>query len=173
MKTTEPTLHPAAIKGIADAYMAGEDLNPDPLLVRAWKNNIQRNYEELPCFVWFVGTDPYPTFLDMQEDYSRTGILKVYDGDCDNHPFLTPEENAKARAVHDWVHLQHGYDFSARGELGVWLKQSQECPPLKEIYFSEIVGQACCFLEWGVFPNPQRLVKMPDYITDIINRYVY
>lgn len=165
-------LNPGVIKSFAHFYMTGEDLNPNPELVSLWKDTIAHGYDELDYFVWFVSTDPYKTFEEMKEDYNKTGILKVYDGDCEGHPYLTPEENAKARAVHDWYHLRYDYDFSAEGELGVWLQQSKDCPELREVYFSEIVGQACCYIEWGVFPNPQRVVKIPPYVTDIINRYI-
>jgi len=67
--------------------------------------------------------------------------MYIFTGFSDT-PLWTPETNWKARAVHDWDHIQHGIDFSMSGEAAAFRVSASRMPGLAPLYLSEIALQA-------------------------------
>jgi len=70
--------------------------------------------------------DPYPTSADMRRDVVENKHIKAFKTpESANHPFMTPEQNDKFRAVHDFFgHAAEGYEFGARGEDAAFRKHA-------------------------------------------------
>ncbi len=136
--------------------------------------------------VEFVEEDPYKDDVDMRRQVGETGVLKIWKGGTD-HPIFDSELNLKLRAVHDYMaHIQalghRGTGFDMRGELQAYNTHLKTIPPAAApALFTEVIGQASFFLNYGDFPK-QKIVLLPgfDYFNlgvvdgyDIINKELY
>ncbi|QIW88620.1 hypothetical protein P59_251 [Bacillus phage P59] len=103
-------------------------------------------FEKIPYKVIFTEDDHYKSAKDMREKVTETGIIYIFSGNND-HPYLTPEENLKGRAVHDvFAHMVCGCPFSFQGELNAYYEQRKYYP--KEVWatlFAEIPMQTAAF----------------------------
>jgi hypothetical protein len=79
------------------------------------------------------------------------------------HPFLTPAQNVKFRAIHDWHHIEISRDDSLEGEHATYCHAASIAPrDIGWILFSEIVLQAAAAIHFGDF-QPQKLVKVGGF----------
>ena len=145
----------------------------------------------------FVDEDPYPDGDEqLRREVAKTGVLKVFKGGT-QHPIFSvkddgedpnePDTNEKFRAVHDiMAHIQHaghkGTGFDIKGELQAYNAHLKTIPKdAAGALFTEVVGQAAYFLNYGHFPE-QKIALLPgfDYHNigvvdgyDIINKELY
>ena len=145
----------------------------------------------------FVEHDPYPEGDEqLRREVAKTGVLKVFKGGT-KHPIFSikdddadpdePDTNEKFRAVHDiMAHIQHahhkGTGFDMKGELQAYNAHLKTIPKdAAGALFTEVVGQAAYFLNYGHFPK-QKIALLPgfDYHNigvvdgyDIINKELY
>lgn len=145
----------------------------------------------------FVEDDPYPEGDEqLRREVAKTGVLKVFKGGTqhpifsvkdDDHTAGEPDTNEKFRAVHDiMAHIQHarhkGAGFDMKGELQAYNAHLKTIPrEAAGALFTEVVGQAAYFLNYGYFPE-QKIALLPgfDYYNigivngyDIINKELY
>jgi hypothetical protein len=159
-------LSPADIERLALAYENAPDSTHDPrvqAMVRAERARIDAAFERLPIRVQFVDHDPYKSFEHMRDQIASTGTMYVYKGGSDT-PLWDPQTNWKARAVHDWDHLQKVCDFSIEGEAAAFRSSAAQCNALSPIYMSEILLQAAVANARGSFAE-QKLVLVSPEIT--------
>lgn len=76
--------------------------------------------------VEFTESDPYKSSAEMMADVRDSGRLKVFQTPSDHgHPFLTPAENDKFRAVHDYFgHFKGANQFGITGEENAYRAHS-------------------------------------------------
>lgn len=122
------------------------------------RDSVERMYDQMvqKVDVEFVEGQPYDTAEQMRDEVKRTGVLKI-STDFNEHPFFTPLENLKFRAVHDYVvHIipgDRGPDFSRRGELRAYNLHRRLAPPdAWPALFTEVAAQACYANARGEFP---------------------
>lgn len=149
---------------LVDAWHAGRDQSNAPLvrdMVAEEVKRIERAYESLTrkISVSFTERDPYPSFEAMVADVMSNHRMLVFTGGSIT-PLWDPQTNWKARAVHDWDHIQHAADFSMEGEIDVYRHSAARVPGLAPLYLSEIVLQAAVQTLTGVFEE-QKLVLPP------------
>jgi hypothetical protein len=103
-------------------------------------------FEKIPYTVIFTEDDHYKSAKEMREKVTETGVIYIFSGNND-HPYLTPEENLKGRAVHDvFAHMVCGCPFSFQGELNAYYEQRKHYP--EEVWatlFAEIPMQTAAF----------------------------
>lgn len=98
----------------------------------AFAKEVESQYrliEESGIKIEFTTSDPYPNSAAMMRDLRENRRLRVFKTDpgtgTDPHPYLTPEQNDKFRAVHDFFgHAGEGYEFGPRGEDNAWRKHA-------------------------------------------------
>lgn len=69
-------------------------------------------------FKWYPCKDAPNTYKALREAYKR-GSVPVSNVPVESCIYATPEDNVKARALHDYIHLMRGLDFSLASELKV------------------------------------------------------
>lgn len=109
-------------------------------------------FEAIPVDVEFTDSDPYESYEEMCKEVGRTRTMKIFAGG--SHPeYITPEENRKARAVHDWYgHMAMGVDFSLEGEWAKWNGMRHHYgKATQRLLFTEVVGQLCAASVVGGF----------------------
>ena len=117
--------------------------------------------------VEFVEDDPYENDDDMRKKVKETGVLKIWKGGT-THPIFDHETNLKFRAVHDYMaHIQankfKGTDFTLKGEIQAFNTHAKTVPPAGiPALFTEVVGQASFFLNYGFFPE-QKITILSDF----------
>jgi len=75
--------------------------------------------------VTFTRDDPYATSADMRSDVAQNKHIKAFKTGEEFHPFMTPEQNDRLRAVHDFFgHAAEGYEFGPRGEDAAFRKHA-------------------------------------------------
>ncbi len=156
-------LSPADIERLARAYEAAPDSTNDPrvqAMVRAERARIDAAFAQLPINIEFVDADPYKSFEHMRDQIASTGTMYVYKGGSDT-PLWDHRTNWKARAVHDFDHLQKVCDFSMEGEAAAFRSSAQCNPGLAPLYMSEILLQAAVANARGGFAQ-QKLVLLPE-----------
>jgi hypothetical protein len=104
--------------------------------------------------VQFVDSDPYPSEKEMCQDAMQNGVLKIWKGGTE-HPIFDPELNIKLRTVHDYMtHCQRGTKFTLPGEIASFNGHMMTVPEAaREALFTEVVGQASYFINYGEFPE--------------------
>lgn len=115
-------------------------------VLRTW---ISRQFRDLLGDVkvepWAGAGEPYPNSKAMRKDVRENNHLWVFTGgtQTSSHPFFTPQDNIKFRAVHDYVtHAAEGYEFGPRGEYNAWLHHASTLPPEAQLALeNETVGQ--------------------------------
>lgn len=103
-------------------------------------------FEKIPYTVIFTEDDHYKSAKDMREKVSASGIIHIFSGNND-HPYLSPEENLKGRAVHDvFAHMVCGCPFTFQGELNAYYEQRKHYPTsVWPTLFAEIPMQTAAF----------------------------
>jgi len=125
----------------------------------------------------FVEDDPYPEGDEqLRREVAATGVLKVFKGGT-QHPIFSvkadgdgsgPDANEKLRAVHDMMaHIQHaghkGTGFTMKGEIQAYNSHLHTIPPeCAGALFTEVVGQAAYFINYGEFPE-QKIALLPGF----------
>jgi hypothetical protein len=99
----------------------------------------------------------------MCQDAMQNGVLKIWTGGTE-HPIFDPELNAKMRAVHDYMtHCQRDTDFTLPGEIAAFNGHMKTVPEAaREALFTEVVGQAAYFINYGKFPE-QKIVILKGF----------
>lgn len=120
--------------------------------------------------VTFTDDDPYANSADLFEDI-RSGHFKVYrTQEEQRHPILTPDQNDRFRAVHDYYgHYRSGRGFDRHGEEAAWLKHATMYSPLAQrALATETRGQNCAqiFHYGGVRFPEQKAVLLPQSFSD-------
>lgn len=123
--------------------------------------------EDLGYKVEFVDEDPYPNAAAMAKDVRENKRIKVMRTKDGEHPYLTPEENDRFRAVHDiYGHAGTGRDFARHGEEAAFLAHSSMYSPLaQKALASETRGQNAVLIKTGDF-GPQKASLLPDELAD-------
>lgn len=74
---------------------------------------------------WTQQGQPYANSKAMMADVANNKHLWVFEGG-EQHPFMTPEQNWKFRAVHDlFGHAKTGFEFGPRGEFNATRAHAQ------------------------------------------------
>ena len=104
--------------------------------------------------VQFVDEDPYPSEKEMCQDAMKNGVLKIWTGGTE-HPVFNSEVNTKLRTIHDYMaHCQGKTGFDLRGEIAAFNRHMMTAPEAgREALFTEVVGQASYFINYGEFPE--------------------
>jgi hypothetical protein len=158
-------LGPADIERLARAYENAPDSTNDPRvqqMIAAERARIDQAFAVLPLNVEFVDHDPYRSFEHMRDQIMTTGTMYVFKGGSDT-PLWDPHTNWKARAVHDFDHLQKSCDFSIEGEAVAYRSSAAKCHALAPLYMSEILLQAAVANARGSFAQ-QKLVLLPENV---------
>lgn len=126
--------------------------------------------------VTFTDDDPYADAGELFRDIRR-GSFAVYRTQEDQqHPILTPEQNDRFRAVHDYYgHYRSGRGFDRHGEEAAWVAHSlMFAGSAVRALTSETRGQNSAFI-WinggREFP-PQRAVLLPEWVSQIPMRWL-
>jgi hypothetical protein len=159
------------LETLAKAYRAAEDETHSERaqkMIDAEVRRVEAAFDELTkkIAISFVSHDPYANFAEMKARVSSERRLFVWTGGSDT-PLWEPIHNWKARAVHDWDHLQHGLDFSMEGEAGTYRVSAARMPELAPLYLSEIALQAAVVNFSQVF-EAQKLVRVAPKIERIV-----
>tara|TARA_R110002110_G_C13256978_1_gene700506 strand:- start:102 stop:809 length:708 start_codon:yes stop_codon:yes gene_type:complete len=171
-------------KLVADAYIAAPKYDEEaaekfrkliPFIDNMYQK-IQKGKQGVE--IQFVEDDPYPEGDEqLRREVARTGILKVFKGGT-QHPIFSvkddmagedePDSNEKFRAVHDvMAHIQHaghkGTGFDMKGEIQAYNSHLHTVPPdAAGALFTEVIGQAAVFLNYGEFPE-QKIALLPGF----------
>jgi len=160
---------------VAEAYMAAPEKEPaaDEAFERLG-HHVLANFPKVASSynVEFVEGQPYDTAAQMSNELMKTGAMKV-SKDFNQSEIFGEMENLFFRAVHDYYgHLRakghEGDDkkitkFNLKGELQAFnnhAKMLRGSEMLKAV-FTEVIGQACCFLYFGKFPD-QKVTFIDD-----------
>ena len=171
-------------KLVADAYRDAPTYDTDAAdsfkklipFIENMFNKIQSGRQGVD--IQFVEDDPYPGGDEqLRSEVAATGVLKVFKGGT-QHPIFSvkddaagpdePDANEKFRAVHDYMaHIQHasgkGTGFDMKGEIQAYNAHLHTVPPAAAgALFTEVVGQAAHFLNYGVFPE-QKIALLPGF----------
>lgn len=159
----------AELRALAEAYTHGDDISltaEGQSMALAQADRVVREFRKLQKRIEIVFTDrdPYKSFEELKADVESNRRMYVFTGGSDT-PLWSPQINWMARAVHDWDHLEGGFDFSVLGELDAYRYTTARAPQLEHLYLSEIALQAAASALAGGFPEgAQRLVKAPHAI---------
>lgn len=153
------------LETLARAYREGEDSLErvgSREMIDAEVRRIESTFDELSkkISISFVKHDPYRSFEEMRDRVLAEKRMLVWTGESDT-PLWEPITNWKARAVHDWDHIQHGLDFSMEGEAGAYRVGAARMPGIAPLYLSEIALQAAVFNYYRAF-DAQKLVIPTD-----------
>lgn len=166
LKGGEETL--AFARAVADAYAAAPLYDQEAIpSYEALAKSLEKTFKQLQSKVdvRFVEGQPYSNEKEMADAVKKTGILYI-STDFNEHPFFTPEQNLKFRAVHDWyTHIATGSEFSQRGEIKAYNNQAKVTPRAAlPALFTEVVGQAMYATVHGDFPEQKvAILKGFDY----------
>lgn len=150
-------------KKVSDAYLARPKMESQYL--SSWKALAQHAlhmFDQISTRIEieFVPEDTYPSLSDMAKDIDQNKHMSIFSGGT-KHPTFTEEENLKLRAVHDYLaHFGGGHEFSLRGEIAAYNRHAKVAPQAALLaLFTEVVGQACVYLQTGSFPE-QKICKL-------------
>jgi hypothetical protein len=160
---------------VGKAYMDAPMFEPEAVAsYRAMIPFVERMFKQIESRVKieFVNFHPYESAEELRKDVEETGVLRISTADSD-HPVFTNEENAKFRAIHDYMsHIQgigsRGTEFSLRGEIAAYNIHLKTIPKAAiPALFTEVIGQVCAYYYLGgKFPEKQKIAILPgfDYI---------
>lgn len=119
-------------------------------------------FEQIPFPVIFTNEDTYKTAKEMRKRVMQEGKIYIYT-EFEGHPYLSKEENAIGRAVHDiFAHLVCGCPFDFQGEYNAFLEQSKYYPEwVFGVLFGEIPAQTSAYYYKGNFTYKQRAIEAP------------
>lgn len=110
--------------------------------------------------------DPYDNFKQLHHDVMHNRRIQVLsDRATGGHPFFSPEENEKFRAVHDvFGHVAAGGGFDRHGEEAAFHAHAlMFSPHARPALASETRGQFASSVVNGRF-GPQRIAVMPRHL---------
>jgi len=144
-------------KLVAEAYAKAPDFDPAAVSsFEALEPFVNKMFKQIQSRVdvQFVDEDPYPSEKEMCQDAMQNGVLKIWKGGTD-HPVFDPELNVKLRTVHDYMtHCQRNTNFTLPGEIASFNGHMMTVPEAaREALFTEVVGQASYFINYGKFPK--------------------
>ena len=150
-------------KAYDDAPELDESVIPAFEAIKPFVHKMFKRIEGFGIDIQFVDEDPYPSDKEMCHDAKENKILKIWSGGT-THPVFDPETNLKLRAVHDYMtHCQGGTGFDFRGEVASYNRHMKTVPPAGAgALFTEVIGQAAYFLEYGYFPE-QKIAILPGF----------
>lgn len=154
------------LKLVAAAYEAAPLRDPAAVAsYTALVRDVERFFRMIQskARVDWVEYDPYANADELRYDVRVNKRLRVMTLHSD-HPFFTPEQNWKFRAVHDWFsHMLGHTPFSPKGEISAYNVHakmfSQAALPA---LFTEIVGQVAFLTVRGHFPT-QKVAILPGF----------
>lgn len=158
----------AFARAVADAYEAAPLFDEAAIpSYEALAKSLEKTYKQIlsKVRVEFVEGQPYADEKEMSDAVKKSGVLYI-STDFNVHPFFTPEQNLKFRAVHDWyTHIATGSEFSQRGEIKSYNAQAKVTPRAAlPALFTEVVGQAMYATVHGNFPEQKvAILKGFDY----------
>ncbi len=134
-----------------------------------------------PCG-YDVGKNAPETFFALKAEFRRRSRVTISDVACENNIYGSPAINVAARAWHDWVHVQMGFDFSPDGEKATYLYQlrqlerlidTSDIALLKRLMEAEIVGQSLYYARHQRFVRDQRgfVIDWLGTGTDALSRH--
>lgn len=134
-------------------------------MVRAEVTRITRAFDALKARldIRFVEADPYKSYAEMRHDVLARRRMLVWTGASET-PLWDEITNWKARAVHDWDHIEHDVDFSIEGETAAYRRSAARVPGLAPLYLSEIVLQAAVQTYTGSFDEQKLVLPSPDIV---------
>ena len=146
-----------SIQECADLYLRGADHPVSVTELKALRQFVSAQFNLIRCPVVYIDQDI--TLPECVHCLQTEGILYVSVAN-NSHPYLTPEENARFRTVHDFHHVIIGADSSFIGECATFDHAASVAPKsIRWILFSEIVLQVAACIVTGQF-QPQKLVKV-------------
>lgn len=131
--------------------------------------------------VRWVNYQPYRSAKEMRAALQATGELLISTigniKDGDPHP-LTPSQNLKHRANHDFHHCLLGAGFSVPGELtasAYMLKQARDAgyPAfVRQFLLSDMVGQVShYYATWGEYAGQKVVLMTPELADELVCLY--
>ena len=149
-----------SIQECADLYLHGADRPVTASELARLRRFIAVQYSQISCPIVYVNQDvSLPECIDCLQNECVLYISVANN----HHPYLTPEENARFRAVHDFHHILIGADSTFAGECATYSHAAMVAPPsIRWILFSEIVLQAAACIATGKFQS-QKLVKIGGF----------
>jgi hypothetical protein len=160
---------PSVGTSIGRLYLSAPD-KITPLVTECYRRFAEQVDDQ---YRWLL-RDVRVTFTDASELFRdiRRGSFAVYATQEDQrHPILTPGQNNRFRAVHDYYgHFRSGRGFDRHGEEAAWVCHSQMfAGQARRAMTSETRGQSSAFI-WvnggREFP-PQRAVILPEWVSEI------
>lgn len=180
MDYTKIVQDPRIGRTIGRAYLsAPERITPDVREAYArFAEQVDQQYGMLlrDVRVTFTDDDPYANSADLFEDI-RSGHFRVYRTQPDqSHPVLTPDQNDRFRAVHDYYgHYRSGRGFDRHGEEAAWVCHSMMFAGVAtRALTTETRGQTSAFIYVNggrEFP-PQKAILLPQWMSDIPLRWL-
>lgn len=110
--------------------------------------------------------DPYENFKQMHHDVTNNHRIRVMsDHATGGHPYFSPEENEKFRAVHDvFGHIAGGGGFDRHGEEAAFHAHAlMFSPHARPALATETRGQFASSVVNGKF-GPQKIAVMPRHL---------
>lgn len=161
------------IAKIADAYLTGPEWEPTRTEVASLEQRVAGIawYEALTGGITVEVVDedePYDTAETMRQSVRACKTLQIA-ASFKADPVLSPEVNVQYRAAHDLHHCaSDSCDFYFDGEVCALSKFLQYFDPLSceaRYVTADIIGQVAVRRVTGAFPNPQRSVLAPEWVT--------
>ena len=121
------------MRKIARVYETLEPVSNRPEVVEAYKALVTEVEAQFQAAVgegiviepWRQEGQPYANSAEMRADLFDNKHIYVFEGG-EPHPYMTPEQNWKFRAVHDiYGHAKTGFEFGARGEMNATRAHAQ------------------------------------------------
>ena len=171
---------PAIGRTIGQAYLSAPGgITP---LVRecyaSFARQVDQQYGQLTrdVRVTFTDDDPYTDASELFRDIRRGSFAVWRTQGGQRHPILTPEQNDRFRAVHDYYgHYRSGRGFDRHGEEAAWVCHSlMFAGSATRALTTETRGQSSALVwvnEGREFP-PQRAVILPQWMSDIPLRWL-
>ena len=162
------------VRALGEAYLQGRDMShtrEGRALADAAARRVVREFTQLQkkIEVIFTERDPYDTFAALRDDVVNNRRMYVYTGESVT-PLWDPETNWKARAVHDYEHVEDLVGFDLQGELAAARASTRKAPELAPLVLSEVALQAASYHVLGGFPEgSQKLVFVNDALAKVAN----
>ena len=149
-----------SIDKVAACYLAGKETAPsleDQDYFAGW---LEAEFAKVASMVRFTPREVDPAQLLIR--YANTGQLLISSANNQPAAWMTKQQNARFRAVHDWHHLQAAEPrFDWQGEVEALREACKTAPnQIQWILCSEVALQAAVAISTGFFPS-QKTVMPP------------